>query len=747
MSRFFGGTPLDTTCPSAALRPGRTHGLLRLTTCLLLVLSACTSGADEDSSTTASSAGVSSSTSTPAAQPLLVVDVEALPVEEQLTFAALQGIVNRDTPTLYLVGLRSAQDFDVDPSAQAWLADVVDLPVEEIDPDEALARLLPRSAGLVVWDPAVPYESQNVATTIAGVEDLVPVDPPTAERFTAEFDQRVVRDLRDLHLVEPDEWYSWATDNLDPAQAYPFPVWTGRPRNGKPVQPGLRDWAVMNRAFVFDADPAAERGLLDRTLAMFPAGTPIYGYPFFDTDLYLETGLAINEAIAAASVAAAGHWLVPTTDAANLSVHVHLGPATAKPVWDDTPRTPDDATTYVSFTISDGDAMGYVQTLLRHLHLDGIEPGSIPIGVSISPYLAEDAPKIWDWLITEAPEQVRYVAGPSGAGYAYPYAMSDLGGYLDHSRELLDRHGLRSTWILNPPLTGSSSVEELEQFVARTQPSLLLTDYGSAPPEPPTVAFVDGVPVVHTVMISSDSVDIAEVIRSVASTQPAGPKFVAIALNTWGTGIDDAERAMTALGPGFEAVAPDAFAGLLRGANAAGYDGSLERWTPPPAPDPGMCRATVADLDGSGDPFASRFLGRLLAQASLDAGLRLESPAPGTIIARFDTDTLAKNATDFAGSNLHLGYGESAVDSAEVTLSLREITIPGVDVTAGEALALRADEPRGEVGIELTGATAVVPGPDVALRAELAVTATWNPGDTPHSVTVSGPVTCTPIRP
>lgn len=747
MSLFCDRQAPGPTSTSRAMRPVGAHRLLRLTTCLLLLLSACTSGADDDASTTEPSAAASPPGSTPSVPPLLVVDVEALSVEEQLTFAALQGIVNRETPTLYLIGLRSAQDFDVDPSAETWLRDAVDLPTEQVSPDDALARLLPRTAGLVVWDPAVAYESQNVATTIAGVEDLVPVDPQTAERFTTEFDQRVVRDLRDLHLLGPDEWYSWATDNLDPAQPHPFPVWMGRPRNGKPVQPGLRDWAVMNRAFVFDADPAAERGLLDRTLAMFPAGTPIYGYPFFDTDLYVETGLAINEAIAAAAVAAAGHWLVPTTDAANLSVHVHLGPATARPTWDDTPRTPDDATTYVSFTISDGDAMGYDQTLLRHLHLDDIEPGSIPIGVSISPYLAEDAPRIWDWLVTEAPEQVRYVAGPSGAGYAYPYAMSDLGGYLDHSRELLDRHGLRSTWILNPPLTGSSSVDELQQFVARTKPSLLLTDYGSAPPEPPTVAFVDGVPVVHTVMISSESVDIAEIVRSVAATQPAGPKFVAIALNTWGTGIDDAERAMATLGPGFEAVAPDTFAGLLRGAEAAGYVGSRETWAPLPTPDPGMCRATVADLDGSGDPFASRFLGQLLAQASLDAGLRLDSSAPGTIIARFDTDKLARNATDFASSNLHLGYGEAAVDSAEVTLTLRGLTIPGADATTSETLELHTDEPRGDVGIELTGAASDALAPDTALRAELAVTATWNPGDAPHTVTVSGPISCTPLRP
>ena len=75
---------------------------------------------------------------------MLVVDVEALSVEEQLTFAGLQGIVNRERPTLYLVGVVSAQDCEVVPSAEAWLADVVVLPHEEDSPDEALDRLLGR---------------------------------------------------------------------------------------------------------------------------------------------------------------------------------------------------------------------------------------------------------------------------------------------------------------------------------------------------------------------------------------------------------------------------------------------------------------------------------------------------------------------------------------------------------------------------------------------------------------------------
>ncbi len=675
--------------------------------------------------------------------PMLVVDVGPLTVEEQLTFAALQGIVNRTTPTLYLVGLRSAQDFDVDPSAEPWLADAVPLSIERVTPDEALLRLLPSTNGLVVWDPAVPYESQDVATTIAGLEDLVPVDPSTASRLTTTFGAAVVRDLRDLHIPTGYAFIQWALDNLHPATPFEFPVWTGRPRNGKAIQPGLRDWAVMHRAFVFDADPASEPALLRRVFARFPAGTPVYGYPFFDTEVYARTGLAINEAIAAALVADAGHWLVPTTDAANLSVHSHLGPATAKAKWDDAPRTPDPTKTYVAFTISDGDAMGYDQTLLRHLQLDALGPSSVPIGVSISPYLATDAPRIWDWLMLNVPDQVRYVAGPSGAGYAYPYAMADLDGYLDHSRAMLDPLGLRSTWILEPPLTASPSLDVLQRFVARTSPSLLLTDYGGGAPEPPTVSFVGGVPVVHTVLVPNGSVDIAAIVRSVAATQPPGPRFVSIGLTTWGTKVADAEAAMAALGSGFEAVAPDAFAGYLRGAHAAGYQGSAEPPRVPAPPAPGECRGTVTDFQGSGDPFARRFLARLLAGTPVQSSMQIENTAPGQAKLVVDTSALAQSAAAFAAGNFAVAYPPATLGTARISVALRHLTVAGTGLAADTDVAFTTAAPPGPVSVALAGGAAAV-GRDAIVSATLDVTATYNPGDGDISVSVTGPVACAP---
>lgn len=105
-----------------------------------------------DATSTQTSAPISSARAL-AADPMLVVDVGTLSLDEQLTFAALQGIVNRTTPTLYLIGLRNGQDFEIDPTAEDWLADAIDVPYERVSPDVALARLVGDTNGMVVWDP------------------------------------------------------------------------------------------------------------------------------------------------------------------------------------------------------------------------------------------------------------------------------------------------------------------------------------------------------------------------------------------------------------------------------------------------------------------------------------------------------------------------------------------------------------------------------------------------------------------
>jgi hypothetical protein len=95
--------------------------------------------------------------------------------------SALQGIVNRDTPTLYLRAIRNPEGGNI-PVDDWWLerlqtkgAWLEHRPTETIDGIDALVRKFRKSIhGVVVYDVNVPATS-NIASTVAGVEDVLPV--------------------------------------------------------------------------------------------------------------------------------------------------------------------------------------------------------------------------------------------------------------------------------------------------------------------------------------------------------------------------------------------------------------------------------------------------------------------------------------------------------------------------------------------------------------------------------------------
>jgi hypothetical protein len=503
---------------------------------------------------------------------LLVADVSRVSDDEQLLFAALEGIVNRASPRVYLVGLRNGQDFVTDGTAELWLRDAVPLATTRVaDP----YTLLPdrRVRGLVVWDPALAVDTQNLATTIAGQRDLLPVSPDLAARLgRPPYSLPVVVDLRRLHLGTRADAYDWALTHLGPVTRYGLLAWMGGPRNGRAGQPGLRDFVVARRGFAFEADPQAEGLLATRILDAFPKETPVFGYPFFDDAVYQYSNhnFAPGEEWGVGEVSRSGKYLIPSTDAANLTVHSSFAPLPQAPPWDDHPDKPDPSKTYVAFLISDGDNLGYNEQGLRTLHWDDparFASGAVPMGISVSPWLAVQGPRIYDFYVHGLRPNEVLVAGPSGAGYVYPQLHSDLPGCLSITRDRLASAGLRAVWILDNAYAASPSPLITQQYVQALHPSAIFTDYGGyAVTNPPPVTFSDGVPVAHALWGDSVANTVARVQAS-AMAYPGRPSFVVVALSTGAMSYGQARQVMEALGPTFEAVRPDRLIGLVRGAS------------------------------------------------------------------------------------------------------------------------------------------------------------------------------------
>ncbi|MBR4748448.1 MAG: hypothetical protein IK083_02605 [Abditibacteriota bacterium] len=193
--------------------------------------------------------------------------------DEALAVACVQGIVNRDKPVLWVTA-RNDKNADVWQQIMTedgrWLsgAEWVDLTPAQGGKDpltELVLRAGKKIKGAVIWDPAVPA-TVNVATTIAGVEDLVVLSPEFAEQYLPKWKLKVKRDLRgkfdgsETGSAKNDA-YRWAIrEYLDKGKCsrdFIFlntDAWNQR-SGGVMSWVCVRDWDVMNRGFVYDLSP------------------------------------------------------------------------------------------------------------------------------------------------------------------------------------------------------------------------------------------------------------------------------------------------------------------------------------------------------------------------------------------------------------------------------------------------------------------------------------------------------------
>ena len=214
--------------------------------------------------------------------------------------AALQGIVNRDTPRLYLFycaefGVETDQFWlDWLRGEDGWLRQTKLVPLTSLE--QAVSEFRNEIKGLVVYDPAVPATA-CLASTAAGCDDLLPV------RFSAETNsvfallaRRLGLPVR-LWLVNPDGTSKFTgrgtiPDSREPASGSPKvdahrwglrhfiesgkcdtrfaayyldAFWLQRPRNGPSDLHTLsnHDYFIARRAFFFDLSPWGDEPPVD----------------------------------------------------------------------------------------------------------------------------------------------------------------------------------------------------------------------------------------------------------------------------------------------------------------------------------------------------------------------------------------------------------------------------------------------------------------------------------------------------
>lgn len=186
--------------------------------------------------------------------------------DEAMIVACLQGIINRERPILYCTSQHSKKPeywLDIFKKEGEWLSGKT---FEKIKSLDALVQFAGhRIKGVVIWDTEVPA-TVNVATTVAGVEDCIVLSPEMAAKHLKKWDLNVFIDFRgrfdgSIKGSAKNEAYLWAIENYLAKGKCSSKLFCLNEDSFYARKPGeincvvTRDWAVKNRAFVYDLSP------------------------------------------------------------------------------------------------------------------------------------------------------------------------------------------------------------------------------------------------------------------------------------------------------------------------------------------------------------------------------------------------------------------------------------------------------------------------------------------------------------
>lgn len=436
---------------------------------------------------------------------ITVLDVSQFSYAERVCAAALQGLLNRTKPSIYLdygiyddpTARRTNENFLDD---EIWYSKYRDMLGNQdqhnldyyrkkfnldistsSDLNNLIAQHIETLTGLVVWDENMP-DTVNVALMLSAQENLLPVTLSQAEQF------------RTLGLVVKHDlckrWsdrvtlYRWAFENLF--------------ENCKPgvlacIEPGwLRteflDYVVQEKIFVYSL-AATAGGIGSQLLLLLAFGPPRLREFLFALSL---DGVIRKFALAwmglkSAEVKLSNHiqrsvkalpyptiygWhtrrddeltfmmqlssnglrLVPAHLAGNFSFHSKLPVTGTKPMQSFSQPTLDPQGIYLTFTLSDGD-----QLMMMHSGELGNwyspERGSIPFNWETQPLLTEIAPALLEKFTATATENDCLIAGPSGAGYIVPPLAPNLDAYVKDTARVCEVAGINvvTTYVADPP--------------------------------------------------------------------------------------------------------------------------------------------------------------------------------------------------------------------------------------------------------------------------------------------------------
>ena len=445
---------------------------------------------------------------------------------------ALQGLVNRDEPHLYLIRGTIPQR-PRKPSGlyeDHWLEYYVQrfgLPTENLDdPDELLERYKHLVAGYVLYDNESIVQTQNLAITRAGLEGILPVAPDQEEWMTRHGIPKA-DDLRG-RFASDAEAAEWAVENLWPhchKRLYANlcihrPAWYAGTHE-------LVDFVVYHKGFALDLPLSRQTR---RTLYLYRRMLDSAEAPGVQMNWHCVLD---QEKEYVAEAAQRGFFTLCSVATPNLTIHGGVGDpdkSYTQPLPEPASCKAEPSKVYVCFYNSDGDATWAMNNLHSGNWL-APQRGKFKFGWGFLPLMVKLMPGMLQYYQeTRAPNDCFW--GPSsGAAYTYTHLWpKDLVGlYLAETRRLLDQTGQRGCNMVNWFLQDWWREVEDDEAVRREQEALksgpgLVCGLGGSPY---AKSYVDGpIPKLHSVHIANVGRDNVGDIVKFSKECPSRPLFM-----------------------------------------------------------------------------------------------------------------------------------------------------------------------------------------------------------------------------
>jgi GxGYxYP putative glycoside hydrolase C-terminal domain/GxGYxY sequence motif in domain of unknown function N-terminal len=519
---------------------------------------------------------------------LTIYDVRGASNEVQLCAATMAGIINRPEPRVYQI----ITDEDA-----FWLKELLGGIPQDSSPssgngvlDGMLIPFRDSIQGMIIYDPNF-VDSMNIATTMAGQFDCIVVSPDLAANLQQPYNLPVHTDLRNQHWGSRSEAYDWARQQfLAGASSHAVACLN-------PTAAALRSFLVANRIFVYWLDSSsAEQSLIEQIYTSFPAEAVHLGWFIDEPSGVKLTSKAALPVLATDLCSNLEVWTgVPnSTSIAQSNPIGSIGSIGASRV-------------YVSFTISDGDNLQYIQRRMMHLWQDPSR-GSFPLGWTISPVLSQAAPAMAAYYARTATAHDELIAGPSGAGYMYPsqWPQQQFSSFLQRTGQMMRSMNLTTLEMLdvsdggtNEPslldvlrqavsslvsLTSPASLLEILQqvipaleenipglrgsqlfsnaalqtlYIQALAPAGLNGILSGAGVKIPGLAYgAGGLPIYYNLGLADSVQSAVNLVKSATLLLRQRPLFLNVYLLAWKMGPSDIKQVIQQLGSGYEVVKP-----------------------------------------------------------------------------------------------------------------------------------------------------------------------------------------------